>query len=109
MCIRDRLKNSDFVSVHARLTSENKGMIGEHEISLMKPTAYFINTGRAGLVDQDALAKALGDKKIMGAALDVFYTEPLPADSPFMTCLLYTSYARGIEHGDYDTAGIEFL
>ena len=60
-------------------------MIGEHEISLMKPTAYFINTGRAGLVDQDALAKALGDKKIMGAALDVFYTEPLPADSPFMT------------------------
>lgn len=83
--LEELLKNSDFVSVHARLTSENKGMIGEHEIGLMKSTAYFINTGRAGLVDQDALAKALGDKKIMGAALDVFYTEPLPADSPFMT------------------------
>ncbi|MCB6345573.1 2-hydroxyacid dehydrogenase [Enterocloster lavalensis] len=83
--LEELLKNSDFVSVHARLTSENKGMIGEHEIGLMKPTAYFINTGRAGLVDQDALAKALGAKKIMGAALDVFYTEPLPADSPFMT------------------------
>jgi D-3-phosphoglycerate dehydrogenase / 2-oxoglutarate reductase len=79
------LKNSDFVSVHARLTESNKGMIGEREISLMKPTAYFINTGRAGLVDQKALAAALREHKIMGAALDVFTTEPIESDSEFLS------------------------
>ncbi len=83
--LADLLAGSDFISVHARLTAENKGMIGREEIALMKPTAYFINTGRAGLVDQDALAEALAGNKIMGAALDVFTTEPLPKDSPFMT------------------------
>ena len=74
---------SDFVSLHARLTDENKKMVNKDLISRMKPTAYLINTSRAGLVDQDALAAALRDKKIQGAALDVFNTEPLPADSPF--------------------------
>lgn len=71
------LQNSDFVSVHARLTKDNKCMIGERELSLMKPTSYFINTGRAGLVDLNALIKFLEEKKIMGAALDVFTTEPI--------------------------------
>lgn len=78
------MRISDFVSIHARLTDKNKNMIGEREISLMKPTAYFINTGRAGLVDQAALASALKEKKIMGAALDVFTTEPIPEESPFL-------------------------
>ena len=78
------MSSSDFVSIHARLTDQNKNMIGEHELGLMKPTAYFINTGRAGLVDQEALAKALEEGKIMGAALDVFTTEPIPEDSPFL-------------------------
>ncbi|MGI6527464.1 MAG: 2-hydroxyacid dehydrogenase [Caldicoprobacterales bacterium] len=83
--LEELLKNSDFISVHARLTDSNKGMIGKNEIALMKPTAYFINTGRAGLVDQKALAEALKEKKIMGAALDVFTTEPIPQDSEFLT------------------------
>ena len=78
------MSTSDFVSIHARLTDQNKNMIGAHELGLMKPTAYFINTGRAGLVDQEALANALAEQKIMGAALDVFTTEPIPADSPFL-------------------------
>lgn len=78
------LKNSDFISVHARLTDSNKGMIGEREISLMKETAYFINTGRAGLVNQKALASALKERRIMGAALDVFTTEPIETDSEFL-------------------------
>jgi D-3-phosphoglycerate dehydrogenase len=78
------LKNSDFVSMHARLTESNKGMIGKNEIALMKPTAYFINTGRAGLVDQKALLEALKEKKMMGAALDVFTTEPIEQDSEFL-------------------------
>lgn len=75
---------SDFVSLHARLTESNKGMVDERLIGMMKPTAYLINTGRAGLVEQDALVKALKENRIMGAALDVFATEPLPADSPYL-------------------------
>jgi D-3-phosphoglycerate dehydrogenase len=82
--IEELFKTSDFISIHARLTDENKKMIGRDLLSLMKPTAYFINTGRAGLVDQDALVWALENKKIQGAALDVFTTEPLPADSPYL-------------------------
>ena len=81
--LEDLFKTSDFVSLHARLTDENKKMVNKDLISLMKPSAYLINTSRAGLVDQDALAAALGEKKIQGAALDVFSTEPVPADSPF--------------------------
>lgn len=77
-------KTSDFVSVHARLTDSNKKMINKELINSMKPTAYFINTSRAGLVDHDALAKALEEGKIMGAALDVFTTEPIEKESPFL-------------------------
>ena len=82
--LEELLKESDFVTVHARLTDENKHMIGTKELSLMKKTAYLINTGRAGLVDQDALASALKNNDIMGAALDVFSTEPIPEDSAFL-------------------------
>ncbi len=80
----DLLRNSDFVTIHARLTEANRNMIGPRELSLMKPTAYLINTGRAGFVDQEALLAALREKRIMGAALDVFTTEPLPPDSEFL-------------------------
>lgn len=77
-------KQADFICMHARLLPATYHMIGEHEISLMKPSAYFINTARAGLVDTDALLKALQEKRIAGCALDVYDEEPLPADSPFM-------------------------
>lgn len=83
--LEELFANSDFVSIHARLTEANKKMVNAHLIGLMKPTAYLINTGRAGLVDQDALAEALQEKRIMGAALDVFTTEPINPDSPFLT------------------------
>ncbi|MDO4566846.1 MAG: 2-hydroxyacid dehydrogenase, partial [Oscillospiraceae bacterium] len=82
--LEELFKTSDFISLHARLTDENKGMVSAKLIGMMKPTAYFINTGRAGLVDQDALAAALAEKRIMGAALDVFTTEPIPEDSPYL-------------------------
>ncbi len=82
--IETLFKSADFISIHARLTEKNKGMINDGLIRLMKPTAYFINTGRAGLVDQDALASALEEKRIAGAALDVFTSEPIPADSRFL-------------------------
>ncbi len=79
------MKESDFITIHARLTEENAKMIGKREIGLMKPTAYLINTSRAGLVDEEALYEALKEKKIMGAALDVFELEPPPKDYPLCT------------------------
>jgi D-3-phosphoglycerate dehydrogenase len=80
----DLFATADFISLHARLTDSNKEMVNSHLINLMKPTAYLVNTGRAGLVDQQALADALGKKQIMGAALDVFTDEPINPDSPFL-------------------------
>ncbi|MCH7554149.1 MAG: 2-hydroxyacid dehydrogenase [Chloroflexi bacterium] len=76
---------ADFLSIHVHVTPETEGMIGAPLLSLMKPTAYLINTARAGAVDQEALLQALKDKRIAGAALDVFLEEPLPEDSPLRT------------------------
>lgn len=78
------LTRADIVSLHARLSDDNRGMIGAEQIAKMKQTAILINTARAGLIDEDALAKALEAGQIAGAALDVFETEPIPADSPFL-------------------------
>lgn len=79
------MAESDFVTLHARLTPQNEHMIGEHELSLMKPTAYLINTSRSGLVDEKALYSVLKNGKIAGAALDVFDVEPPPIDYPLVT------------------------
>lgn len=77
-------KTSDFVTIHARMSESTKNMIGAKELNSMKPTAYLINTGRAGLVDQEALLTVLREKKIAGAGLDVFLDEPLKQDSEFL-------------------------
>ena len=77
-------RDSDFVTLHARMGEGSKNMVGEHELSLMKPTAYLINTARAGLIDQAALAAALREKKIAGAGLDVFHDEPIKPDNPLL-------------------------
>lgn len=80
---RDQLfAESDFLSVHAPLTAETRGGIGEREFGLMKPTAYLLNTARGAVIDEAALIKALETGQIAGAGLDVMVTEPLPADSP---------------------------
>jgi phosphoglycerate dehydrogenase-like enzyme len=79
------LREADYVTLHAWVTEESQGMIGAREISLMKPTAYFINTARSALTDEAALCEALRQKKIAGAGLDVFDNEPLPVDHPFMS------------------------
>ncbi|MGZ8209457.1 MAG: 2-hydroxyacid dehydrogenase [Burkholderiales bacterium] len=72
------LSESDFVSLHARLTPESRHLMGERQFSLMKPTAYFVNTARGPLVDEEALVRALAEKRIAGAGLDVFEHEPRP-------------------------------
>lgn len=77
-------KESDFVTLHARMSESTKNLVGEKELSLMKPTAYLINTARAGMVDQDALAAALQQKRIAGAGLDVFPDEPPRPDNPLL-------------------------
>ncbi len=94
------LSQCDFLSIHAALTPENRGLIGEAQLRRMKPTSYIINAARGALLDEAALLKALHEKWIAGAALDTFITEPLPKDHPFRTApnLLLTphlaSYAR---------------
>jgi len=70
------LAESDFISVHVNLTDETKRLIGEKEFAMMKPTAVFVNTSRGPVVHEDALVKALKEKKIFSAGLDVFENEP---------------------------------
>jgi len=70
------LQEADFVTLHARLTEENRHMIGPDQFTMMKRTAYLINTSRAGLIDENALVNALAAKRIAGAALDVYEEEP---------------------------------
>ena len=76
------LFRSDYVVVAAPLTPETRGMIGEREFAAMKPSAVVINVGRGPVIDEAAMIRALVEKRIKGAGLDVFEHEPLPADSP---------------------------
>ncbi|RPJ07089.1 MAG: 3-phosphoglycerate dehydrogenase, partial [Deltaproteobacteria bacterium] len=78
------LAKADFISLHLRLSETTEKFFGAREFGLMKDTAYFINTARAGLVDEAALIEALQNKRIGGAALDVFNHEPLGEQSPFL-------------------------
>ncbi|CAN9503927.1 unnamed protein product [Ophioblennius macclurei] len=82
--IDDLLKESDFVVLVVNLSAETKGLIGQRELSLMKPTATLVNVSRGLVVDQDALVKALQSGKIRAAALDVTHPEPLPKDHPLL-------------------------
>lgn len=76
------LAESDYVSLHAALTPQSRGLIGEAQLRKMKPTAYLVNAGRGALVDEAALLRALQEGWIAGAALDTYATEPLPSDHP---------------------------
>lgn len=78
------LQESDIVSVHAPLNERTSGLIGEKELRLMKPTSYIINMGRGGIVVENDLAEAVDAGVIAGAGLDVFATEPLPAEHCFL-------------------------
>jgi D-3-phosphoglycerate dehydrogenase len=83
--LEELCRQSDFISIHARLSKDTAGLIGKEAFSWMKPTAYLINTARAGLIDEKALIEALENKQIGGAALDVFWTEPIAKDHALLT------------------------
>jgi len=80
------LAASDFVTLHVPLGDATKGLIGAAEIALMRPTAVLINAARGGIVDETALAAALRDGSLGGAALDVYEQEPLPSEHPLRDC-----------------------
>jgi lactate dehydrogenase-like 2-hydroxyacid dehydrogenase len=101
------LSEGDFVSLHVPLLRETESstptyhLINEDSLRTMKPTAYLINTSRGPVVDEKALAKALKERWIAGAALDVFEKEPLPKDSPLRDpeiedrCRIFHHFASG--------------
>lgn len=78
------LRRSDYVSLHCRLTERTRNLIGERELGLMKPTAFFVNVARGELVDEAALIRFLRERRIAGAGLDVFEVEPLPLTNPLL-------------------------
>ena len=79
------LAEADVVSLHVTLTEETRGLIGEKELRRMKPTAILINTARGEVMDEEAVARAIEERWIAGAALDAFLKEPLQAESPLRT------------------------
>jgi phosphoglycerate dehydrogenase-like enzyme len=80
------LRTSDVVSIHVKLTEQTRGMIGPREIALMKRGALLVNTARGAIVETAALVQALHAGHLGGAGIDVFDTEPLPADHPLLAC-----------------------
>ncbi|MBO0911999.1 MAG: D-2-hydroxyacid dehydrogenase [Acidobacteria bacterium] len=96
--LAELLSESDYVVLSVPLTPQTTGLIGRRELAAMKADASLINVGRGPLVDEAALADALGQQKIGGAALDVFDKEPLPADSPLwkLDNLLITPHTAGM-------------
>lgn len=84
LTLEELMKESDVVSVHVPLNERTNGLIGASELALMKPTAFIVNMGRGGIIDEKALADAIDDGTVAGAALDVFVKEPIPADNPLL-------------------------
>ena len=74
---------ADIVTIHVVLSQRSRGLVGRDDLARMKPTSYLVNTARGPIVDEAALLETLSEKKIAGAAVDVFSVEPLPVDHPF--------------------------
>ena len=74
---------ADVVTIHMKLSEGSRGLVGAAELARMKPSAILVNSSRGPIVDEDALLAALTEGRLRGAGLDVYGTEPLPADSPF--------------------------
>jgi len=82
--LEELMKNADFITCHMKVSPETKGIISREMIELMKPTAYFINSSRGAILDEAALIDALREKRITGAAFDVYASEPLAINHPYI-------------------------
>ena len=91
------LQESDYITLHTPLTDQTRGMIGEREFRLMKPTAYFVNAARGGLFDEEALESVLKEGAIAGAAIDTWEIEPPSFDHPLLKLdnVLATPHSAG--------------
>jgi D-3-phosphoglycerate dehydrogenase len=91
------LKQADVISIHCKLTPETTGLLGQREFGLMKNGAYLINTGRAAIVDRQAFLEAMRSEKLTGAALDVYWQEPLAVDDPIIDIkgIIHTPHIGG--------------
>jgi phosphoglycerate dehydrogenase-like enzyme len=100
------LRESDYVSVTLPLTEHTRKFIGARELAAMKPTAYLVNIGRGGVIDESAMAEALKAGRIGGAGLDVFEHEPLEASSPLweLENVILTPHMSGANRRYMDTA-----
>jgi phosphoglycerate dehydrogenase-like enzyme len=96
-------EESDVISVNLVLSERSRGLVDAESLNRMKPTAYLVNTARGPIVDEDALVEVLRQKKIAGAALDVYSVEPLPADHPFRSLpnLLATPHVGYVTENNY--------
>jgi phosphoglycerate dehydrogenase-like enzyme len=97
------LRTADVVSIHLVLSARTRGLLGAAELALMKPSARLVNTSRGPIVEETALCAALAERRIAGAALDVFDTEPLPPDHPFrrLDNVLVTPHIGYVSWGTY--------
>ena len=82
--LEELLKVSDIVSIHAPLNARTKNLIGREQLAMMKPTAYLVNAGRGAIIVEEDLAEAVDAGTIAGAGIDVFVTEPVPEDHPYL-------------------------
>jgi phosphoglycerate dehydrogenase-like enzyme len=105
------LPQADFLFLAAPLTGRSRGLIGRRELGLLKPTAGIVNVGRGALIDEAALVQALQRKRLAGAILDVFATEPLPADSPIWDApnLLVVPHVSSDDEAQYMPRNYELL
>jgi phosphoglycerate dehydrogenase-like enzyme len=97
---KEMFKQSDYIVVAAPLTKDTHHLVGKAEFAAMKPNAVIINVGRGPVIDEDAMAAALSEKRIKGAGLDVFEHEPLPASSPFYRLQNVLLSAHTADHTD---------
>lgn len=79
------MREADFITCHMKVTEETKGFVSRERIQMMKPSAYFINASRGAIIDEEALIEMLREKRIQGAAFDVYAKEPIAQNHPYLT------------------------
>lgn len=105
----DLYSESDIISLHCALTPDTENIVNENSINKMKKNVIIINTARGGIINESDLLKALQEKKIAGAALDVFKDEPPHPDNPLLKLknIIFTSHVAGISDNSYINMGVQ--